>query len=87
MTQKQILAFGLLILGLWEWFIPGYSGVFQETVEMTPGESRIVSTVLGPVDNQLEAMRSATRFRHAAKLQSVLSYLVAIRLNSLIFAK
>ena len=42
---------------------------------------------LGPVDNHLESISAATRFQQAAWLQSVLSYLVAIALNSLIFAK
>lgn len=55
-------------------------------------ESRILpldaeTEQLAPMDNHLEAIGAATRFQHALKLQSVFSYLVAIPLSSLIFAK
>ena len=46
-----------------------------------------MKNILGSVDNYLEAMSAATRFQHAAWLQSVLSYLVATPLNSLILVK
>ena len=46
-----------------------------------------VAIKLGPVDNHRAAMIAATRLRFAAKLESVLSYRVAIARNSLIFAK
>lgn len=41
----------------------------------------------GPVENYCDAMRVVAQLQEPEQLQSILSYLVAIPLSSLIFAK
>ena len=72
----------------WRWVDIARGGPpAEETGKAIVGDQELRWGVLGPVDNHRAAMIAATRLRFAAKLESVLSYRVAIARNSLIFAK
>ncbi|MGJ8623986.1 MAG: hypothetical protein ACSHW1_14600 [Yoonia sp.] len=43
--NNRTVAGGLLMLGLWSWFVPGFSGFFFSPSDVTDGEAQIVSAI------------------------------------------